>query len=508
MPVPTDPASLSHHRFHLRPLVLAAAGFACGVFLAYQVSGMPVVFAVCLFLFFGALFFLSRNAVYAILFLSLAAGMLRMAAALPTLPQEGEYEVKGTLAAEAEAKQDHTLAVLYGVTLDGKPLSGRVQIRLPKDAAKKLQTGDTVCVFASLRIPEKTPGSSFDPRAYYLSEGITALAYTKAIPKALSHRIGPNYRLAAFRMQMHNALSLAYGEEAPLAAALLMNDKSFLSDDVQDAFRGAGVAHILALSGLHVSVFVSMLAAVLPKRLPLLRFLLAALFLSAYCLIANFPPSLIRASVMALLTLAAPLADRRYDSPSALAAALLLILLFSPASLFSVGLQLSFAATGAILLLQRPLASLFRRLPKALSGSLSVTLAGTFGTLPPTVLYFGQLPLYTVFANMIIVPLMGILLPLVLFGTAAVALSPDALWCAMLPKQLLIILRLLTEEFASLPFAVLRLSVPKALPLLPLYGAMLMLSPYHLRPKREKLQTAALFLLLSAAMLFILRCMA
>ncbi len=501
----SDTSQTAHPHFHLRPLVLCAVGFAAGIFLAYRTGGMLAFFAACLFACCGACALSFRKTACVLLLFSVSAGLLRMTAALPVLPPEGEYVITGTLAEEPEASSGHTQAVLYAVSLDGQPLSGRLCIRLPKAAKDKLHTGDTVTVPASVRIPEKTPDQGFDPRAYYLSEGITALAYAKELPQELSHRIGPNYRLAQLRSRINESLILAYVDEAPLAAALLMNDKTYLAEDVAESFRNAGVAHILALSGLHVSVFVSILAAVLPKRLPLLRFFLIALFLAVYCLLADFPPSLIRASVMSLLALAAPLFDRRYDGTSALAASLLLILLVSPASLFSVGLQLSFAATSAILMLRRPVANMFSQLPKPLSGSLSVTLAGTAGTLPLTVLHFGQLPLYTLFANLLIVPLMGILLPLVLFGTVSVLLSPDALWCTVVPMHLLILLRQITEEFASLPFAVLHLNMPHALPLLPLYGAMLMLSPFHLRPKQEKLYAASLFLLLSAVMLFFLR---
>jgi len=499
-PTPASDTPL-HPRFHLRPLVLCASGFASGIFLAYRTEGMSAFFAACLFFCCGILACHSRKALYAILFLSIAAGMLRMMAAMPALPNEGSYALCGTLADEPQTADGRTYAILCKANLDEKPVTGRILLYLPEKAKVRLHAGDTIAVEASLRIPKKTPGEGFDPRAYYLSEGITAHAYAKAMPQEIAHHISPRYRLTQLRRHIHDALSLAYDEEAALAAALLMNDKTYLSENVANAFRNAGVAHILALSGLHVSIFVSILAAILPKRLPRIRFLLVTAFLAVYCIIADFPPSLIRASVMSLFALAASIKCRRYDGPSALAAALLLILLFSPASLFSVGLQLSFTATAAIFMLRRPIEELFLRFPNHLRSGLSVTLAGTAGTFPLTILYFSQLPLYTLIANLLIVPLMSVLLPLVLFGAVAALASPALTWCALPAKHLLSFLRLMTEEFAALPFAVLHFNAPPAISLLPLYGAMLMLSPYHLRSRKEKLVSAALFLALSAAAL-------
>ena len=324
--------------------------------------------------------------------------------------------------------------------------------------------------------------------------GITALAYSRNAPSVRAHRIDLRYRLCALRTRIAAALDAAFGTEAPLARALLLNDKALLPEAAYAAFRDAGVAHILALSGLHVSIFVGLLAFLFPKRHAFLRLLFIGAFLLAYCVLAGFPPSLVRASVMSLSALGAPLLRRRYDMASALALALLVLLLTAPASLFSVGLQLSFCATAGIALLLRPFQRLLRRLPGALSAALSISLAGTLGTLPLTLHYFERLPLYALPANLVIVPLVSLALPLTLLTAALLSAFPGALFLAVPARIVLGALSWLSQAFSALPCATLTLSAPPPAACLLLYGAMLSLSQYHLRPLRTKLLCAALCL--------------
>ena len=194
---------------------------------------------------------------------------------------------------------------------------------------------------------------------------------------------------------------------------------------------------------------------------------------------------------MSLAALGAPLLRRRYDAPSALALALLLILLAAPAQLFSVGLQLSFSAAAAIAMLLRPLLRLFRRLPRTLAASLSVPLTGTLGTLPLTLCYFGRLPLYSLPANILIVPLVSLALPLALLSLPLILLFPEAVFLAAPARCMLGMLSRLSGAFASLPFAALTVTAFPPAACLLLYGAMLSISQYHLRPLREKLLIAS-----------------
>lgn len=179
---------------------------------------------------------------------------------------------------------------------------------------------------------------------------------------------------------------------------------------------------------------------------------------------------------------------------SALALALLILLFAAPARLFSAGLQLSFCATAGIAMLLPPLRRLLRRLPSALAASVSVSLAGTLGTLPLSLYYFERLPLYALPANLLLVPLVSLALPLTLLAAVFLAAFPEAAFLAAPARVVLGALAWVSEAFASLPFAALNVAAPPAAACLLLYGAMLSLSQYHLRPLRAKLLCAALCL--------------
>ena len=476
--------------FNARPLVLCAAGVSLGIFLAYRLSGTLALAAACLFLCCGILALCFRRAALCVLLFALSAGVLRMLAALPTLPPEGACTLTGCISEAPVTKDGFTYALLYESARDGVPIDGRVQVRFPAEKARKLSCGDVISAAVTLRLPE-AQSSTFDARAYYLSSGVTALAYARTAPRITAHRINLRYRLSALRTRLASALEEAFGTEAPLARALLLGDKALLPEETYALFRDTGTAHILALSGLHVSILTGFLAWLLPKRHGVLRLLLIGLFLLGYCVLTGFPPSLVRAAVMSLAALGAPLLRRRYDAPSALALALLLILLAAPAQLFSVGLQLSFSAAAAIAMLLRPLLRLLRRLPHTLAASLSVPLAGTLGTLPLTLCYFGRLPLYSLPANLLIVPLVSLALPLALLSLPLILLFPEAVFLAAPARCMLGMLSRLSGAFASLPFAALTVTAFPPAACLLLYGAMLSISQYHLRPLREKLLIAS-----------------
>ena len=126
---------------------------------------------------------------------------------------------------------------------------------------------------------------------------------------------GLMYPFEHMRAGLSSACASLFGEHAPLLNAMLWGVKGGISDSVYDAFRSCGIAHILALSGLHVSFVVGALNRLTRRALPRVKFYTSIVVLFAYCAIAAFPSSLIRASVMSLCSLYAAAAGRRYEMP-------------------------------------------------------------------------------------------------------------------------------------------------------------------------------------------------
>lgn len=226
------------------------------------------------------------------------------------------------------------------------------------------------------------------------------------------------YPFEHMRAVLSSACASLFGEHAPLLNAMLWGVKGGISDSVYDAFRSCGIAHILALSGLHVSFVVGALNRLTRRALPKVKFYTSIVVLFAYCAIAAFPASLIRASVMSLCGLYAAAAGRRYDMPSGIAFSAIVILLADPTALYSIGFELSFGAVIMISLLMRPVTELLSFLPLPIAQMAALSVCGTLGTLPLSVYYFGTIPVLGLFANTLILPMV----PFVFLSAMAVNL--------------------------------------------------------------------------------------
>ena len=153
------------------------------------------------------------------------------------------------------------------------------------------------------------------------------------------------------------------GDEAALLLGLALGERSGLSARVQEAFSNTGTTHVLAVSGLHVVLVAFILFLILrifrvPRRWAALGTCFGLVF---YTLLTGSPPSIVRATIMAVAVLMGGMFERQGNGLNMLGLAGLLILFFWPQSLFDVGFQLSFAATAGILAVTRPIQNqLFR----------------------------------------------------------------------------------------------------------------------------------------------------
>ncbi len=226
------------------------------------------------------------------------------------------------------------------------------------------------------------------------------------------------------------------GEEADILKALTLGLRTGLESGFKRDLRLSGLWHLLSLSGLHLGMFAGMVLIVLILcRVPLdFRWGLAIGAVIAYCLIAEARPPMVRAALIITLLFASRYLNRCLDRWNLLALSALVILLFSPGELLAPGFQLSFAAAACILaayekwggLLQpgSPLKSRFR---KYILGLLAASLAASLGTAPFLAYHFGGVPLASIPAGLVGVPLTGLILALFpLFYVSSLIFAPAA----------------------------------------------------------------------------------
>lgn len=241
------------------------------------------------------------------------------------------------------------------------------------------------------------------------------------------------------------------GDEFGVAYAMLTGNSDFMSGELLGTYRAFGIAHIFAVSGLHIGFFSAAVGWIL-KKLRVKAYLTAAIVVAAcafYSGVCGFSASSIRATVMCSVAFVAALCGERYDGLSALGIAATLILLYEPAQLYCAGFILSFTVVAGILVLSRPLRLLFKkRLPDGVANAFAAVLSAFIFGLPALVSIFGNVSVLSIIANLLLIPVAGVLY---VATFAAAVLSGITGWGTVLlflPKYALISLNFLMS-FAS-----------------------------------------------------------
>ncbi len=240
--------------------------------------------------------------------------------------------------------------------------------------------------------------------------------------------------------------------QASLLTGILLGVETGIAPDVRDAFNATGASHVIAISGFNMTLIAGLLSRLLalawPRRRTLTVILSAAAILT-YTVFVGADPSVVRAAIMSILLILAPLFRRRTYVPASLAFAALVMSALDPFVLWDVGFQLSFAAVLGMALFVAPLedalhhglsrwfaADTARQLLRLLNEPLVVTLAAQITTLPLIALYFGRLSLSSFLVNFLILPVQAPLLILgglaTLIGLVIAPLAQPLYWGAWL----------------------------------------------------------------------------
>ena len=199
-----------------------------------------------------------------------------------------------------------------------------------------------------------------------------------------------------------------------LIKGIIMGETSYLDDNEIFIYRQMGLAHILAVSGLHIGIISGFLIFVfshlgIKKRINI--FIVLGIIWS-YGFLIGFPPSVLRASIMfSLLFLAETLAEP-YDSINILFISFFILLIANPILIFNLGFQLSYIATFSILFFSPYIARVFYPYKNKLTFTLSGLLAVYAGILPIQLYYFNSFSLIGILSNLIIAPILSIALVL------------------------------------------------------------------------------------------------
>ena len=314
---------------------------------------------------------------------------------------------------------------------------------------KRLHVGDGMRIYSQLEHPVNFIDSDFDYPWWLKTHGYVGetFIYYKNWNKVSLDLRKLSYwnRALLVAKQVRKRLLDQYhyaqieGDNLAVLSAMTVGDKTLLSRELKDDYSVSGASHVLALSGLHLSIIYGILFYILSlcKGVVGMRFLrkfgikeiIIMVAIWTYVGIVDFSPSVVRSALMLTIYSMVALLNRNKLSVNTLALAAIIMLIIQPLNLFDVGFQLSFMAVLSITLSS----SLFYHLISAeflqrfwmlkwIWGMLAVSIAAQLGTAPLVAYYFGRFSCYFLITNMVVVPCVMFILYLAVVMFATVSL--------------------------------------------------------------------------------------
>ena len=385
-----------------------------------------------------------------------SAHYLSPAAALDGQLQEAQIQIT-----------DYSYETNYGCAADGVLSIGEkgYHLRVYINEPVTLEPGQTVS--GTFRFRLTAPGG-MEEATHHSGKGIFLLAYQRG-EVIFGQAENESWRCIPSRMRqgIRGILADCFPEKAlAFVQALLIGDSSLLDYETDVAFQVTGIRHVIAVSGLHVSILFAMIGMLTFRR----RFLTALVgfpVLAVFAAAAGFTPSVNRACIMCALMLLSSLAEQEYDGPTALSFAALVMLIVNPLVITSVGFQLSVSSVAGIYLFYEKInsylldklgrekgRSLRFRLKTWLAGGVSTTVSACILTTPLCAYYFGVVSLIGILTNLLTLWVISF----VFYGIIAVCglsflWKAGAVWLAKLVSLPVFYIQWLARTFAKLPLA-------------------------------------------------------
>ena len=391
--------------------------------------------------------------------------------------------------------------------------------------------GNRYCIRTSLKEPRnfKTPGT-FDYQRYLADHNILATGWVQDTSliqpiHTLSSPItwhGLLYKIESFRQELEAKLKATLNpREAGLYIALLIGDRSNVPQDILENFKAAGIMHLLAISGMHLGILALLIGGLfywlfsrstwLLLNIPVKKATLAATLapLIFYVGMAGFQIPVVRSFIMVAVFMLAIFSNRQWSSLNNVAIAAILIIIWQPASVISVGFQLSFAATTAIVITSSRLQtwftasaphSIMQRARLYILSSLTISMVAFLAILPLSLFYFNRISPLSPITTLIISPLLCLwALPIGIIAVLSLNLAPQfsALLFTTGAKGLSVAEKLV-DFCASLPLVSFRTITPTTTELMAAYAIMLLVLFWRSLAKWKYLALAGAIILIAS----------
>ncbi len=368
--------------------------------------------------------------------------------------------------------------ILDSVYVNGEKQKHNFKVYIFKD--NEMQVGDVIAFSATIKNVQLFELGKFNSYAYkYNVPYECSVSFDDVSISDTNNLSGPEkFRQLVFGVLQKNMSA----DEASVSYASLFGDKSYIEDDVRADFSTSGVAHLLAVSGLHVG-FVALIIIWILKKIKVNNFVgfgILASFLGVYAYLCSFSASVLRASLMILIAELATLIGQRYEKLNALSIAGIVCLIINPLYVYDGGFLLSFACVLSIFMFSKRFERMFVKwhLPHCLASPLSVIVPVQLGILPILSNYFTKTSILTFFVNLLCVPIFEIFFILLFLTIPIVLLIPAFGWLLKLPQLIIYGIMFLAGKVANVKWAIINLTPFSGILIVGVYTVLFLFSHY------------------------------
>lgn len=339
---------------------------------------------------------------------------------------------------------------------------GQTAVSIYSVSNSDIQIGDILTLEGKFQNPHKASNfGQFDYSDYLKNQGVFTVFYTNSYKvlgqdEIFTFKLQRYFKNLAKKILDNHSKYLSRSQTDLLGGIVFGHQSINLSEDMKQDFINSGTFHILAASGMQIALVLMFWCFLmrfinLPYNLSLIS---GGIMIIFYACFTGFPASILRALLMAEFIILGKLIDRQADSIALLLFVCSIMLLYNPLSVLDVGFQLSFITTLGLVFAMQKFDDKLPEIPKWISGTIMVTLIAQAFASPLLLFYFNNLPVYSVFANIFILPLVSVI-TFAGFLSGILALLPKTgylimLFCKILGPSLVAV-NWVAEFFSNLP---------------------------------------------------------
>ena len=456
-----------------RPIFVLLLVFVLGEVIAVLKLNIAVFIPVILIMVIIKIITKKHVGVFVVIFLFISLGFLNTNNKM--LQRDVAWKL-GNIEGEGQGSVDKILKTQYGynVYLKNALINNREcgNIIAYFQSEPDLKIGNKIYLKGKIQQFEVARNKgNFDSKKYYLSIGITTKIAVKEYYVSDDNYDFLRDKLCTLREYVVGMFSKLcdtngkdkwlYGNKAGIFSAILMGDKTELDQEIKDLYSLSGIAHILAISGLHISLIGMFLYSLLRKRFSFATSsALTIAVVTLFAITSGMGIATIRAFVMFILKLIGEILGRKYDYITAISLSALILLADNPFIIINSGFQMSFCAMITITIIWPKVVYLINIKSKIANSIVFSLCIGIF--MNPVIAYnYFQLPTYSFMLNIIVVPLLGIVVILAIAGSGMGFLSILMGKTALTPGCLILeVYTFLCENVLKIPGAVIVVGKP------------------------------------------------